>query len=627
MSGGDDLAMRLVVWLAPLLLAFFAAEALAQAAVAIPGGGGPSIVFDPVHRRAYVADDSDGIISVVEGRDRITTVRVGRGPKWVAVNPATNRIYASNSGDGTLSVIDGATLAVTSLAIGGAGPLAVNVATNTVAVLRLGTPSEVTLVSGETNQWLTVNTGGTQPALMALNPATGKLYVTNGGTHDVRVVDLSNPWAPAASIPIPGRIGPLAVDSRRNRVYVASDGTGTSITAIDGATNATQAIALPGHGGVPLSIAVNEGTNRVYAGFMNDAAVIDGATGGVLSYVVTYNGLYSLTADPTNGRVYGLQGTGALTAIDGTGYAWSTGLSRGGAAAIGFQSIAVDTSSQLLYVAGFDGMSVIDAVHGYAPAPVSYQGMWWAFPANSESGWGIDFAHQGNVVFGAFFTYGASGEAQWFVLPRLDWNAGGEFAGGAYRVTGPSYTNAAFDPSKVAPSAMGFAWVRFVGTSDAFLTAVLDGRRFSRHLTRQVFGPLPTCVSGASPAAQPNYTDIWWNSPAGSEAGWGLFVTHQGDNAFAVWFTYDTDGHAVWFAGNAVKSGDHVFSGTFYRTTGAPYTVDPWPSGNTVANPVGSLTLAFSDANNGSFTYEVSGTRGFKAIAREAFSTPATACR
>ena len=129
------------------------------------------------------------------------------------------------------------------------------------------------------------------------------------------------------------------------------------------------------------------------------------------------------------------------------------------------------------------------------------------------------------------------------------------------------------------------------------------------------------------PAAQPNYTDIWWNSPAGSESGWGLFVTHQGDNAFAVWFTYDTDGRALWFVGNAVKSGDRVYSGTFYRTTGAPYTIDPWPSRNTVANAVGSLTLAFSDANNGTFTYDVSGTRGFKSITRQVFSSPATVCR
>src|SRR5436305_1375706 len=226
MSGGDDGAMRLVSWLGSLLLMFLAVSAAAQVTSAIPGAGGPSIVFDAVHRRAYIADDSDGIVSVLEGRDRIATVRVGSRPKWLAVNPATNRIYVSNAGDATLSVIDGATLAVSAtLAIGGAGPVAADVATNVIAVLRLGTPSEVTLIDGSSNTWLTVGNGGTLPALMALNPATHKLYVTNSGSHDVRVVDLSNPSAAAAAIPIPGRIGPLAVDTRRNRIYVTSDGT------------------------------------------------------------------------------------------------------------------------------------------------------------------------------------------------------------------------------------------------------------------------------------------------------------------------------------------------------------------------------------------------------------------
>ena len=438
------------------------------------------------------------------------------------------------------------------------------------------------------------------------------------------VVDVSNPGAPAMSIPIPGRIGPLAVDTRRNRIYVASDQAAVSITVIDGATNATQAISLPGHGGEPLSIVVNEGTNRIYAAFMDDLAVIDGASNGVLAYIATYNGLYSLTADPGTGRVYGLQGANYVTAIDGTVYAWTTPLLKSVNPFIGQQSLALDPASQRLQVGGVD---LVDVAHGYSSPPLNYQGMWWASPAGSESGWGIDLAHQGSAIFGAFFSYDANGNAQWFVLPRLDWNAGGEFAGNVYRVTGPSYTSATFDASKVAPSAIGTAWLRFNGSNDAFITAVVDGRRFSKRITRQVFGPLPSCFSGAAPAAQPNYTDIWWNSPAGSESGWGLFVTHQGDNVFAVWFTYDTDGRALWFVGNAVSSGDRVYSGTFYRTTGAPYTVDPWPSSSVVTNAVGSLTLAFSDANNGTFTYSVPGASGFKSITREVFSTPATMCR
>ncbi|MHB8494372.1 MAG: hypothetical protein ACYDDG_07340, partial [Casimicrobiaceae bacterium] len=47
-----------------------------------------------------------------------------------------------------------------------------------------------------------------------------------------------------------------------------------------------------------------------------------------------------------------------------------------------------------------------------APAP-NYQGLWWAAPAGSESGWGINFAHQGNIIFATWFTYDTTGKAWW----------------------------------------------------------------------------------------------------------------------------------------------------------------------------------------------------------------------
>ena len=39
--------------------------------------------------------------------------------------------------------------------------------------------------------------------------------------------------------------------------------------------------------------------------------------------------------------------------------------------------------------------------------------------------------------------------------------------------------------------------------------------------------------------AQTSYEGLWWNSPANSESGWGLNITHQGNILFATWFTYD----------------------------------------------------------------------------------------
>ena len=50
-------------------------------------------------------------------------------------------------------------------------------------------------------------------------------------------------------------------------------------------------------------------------------------------------------------------------------------------------------------------------------------------------------------------------------------------------------------------------------------------------------------AAGAVEAAQAideqgtNFGGLWWNSPAGSESGWGINFAHQGDQIFASWFT------------------------------------------------------------------------------------------
>ncbi|HEX6793354.1 MAG TPA: glycosyl hydrolase family 28-related protein, partial [Casimicrobiaceae bacterium] len=46
-------------------------------------------------------------------------------------------------------------------------------------------------------------------------------------------------------------------------------------------------------------------------------------------------------------------------------------------------------------------------VSSAAAASPNYEGLWWASPAGSESGWGINFAHQGDIIFATWFTYDA----------------------------------------------------------------------------------------------------------------------------------------------------------------------------------------------------------------------------
>src|SRR6185312_8557192 len=143
----------------------------------------------------------------------------------------------------------------------------------------------------------------------------------------------------------------------------------------------------------------------------------------------------------------------------------------------------------------------------------------------------------------------------------------------------------------------------------------------------------PTCLFGALADLRlaTNYTDLWWAAPAGSEAGWGINLTHEGDTIFATWYTYDVDRTPMWLVVTATKTGPGVYAGTpVYRLTGPPFSAMPFPPLGSAGGPtgvsVGSASFTFSDGNTATFTYTVEGISQSKAITREVFTAPGTAC-
>ena len=84
----------------------------------------------------------------------------------------------------------------------------------------------------------------------------------------------------------------------------------------------------------------------------------------------------------------------------------------------------------------------------------------------------------------------------------------------------------------------------------------------------------------------------------------------------------------MWLSGsNLARTGNGTFSGTLSRSWGPPFNAQPWDPARVTRQAAGSVTFAFSDANNGLMTYTVEGITQSKAITRIAFSSPATACR
>lgn len=276
------------------------------------------------------------------------------------------------------------------------------------------------------------------------------------------------------------------------------------------------------------------------------------------------------------------------------------------------------------------GAAVLGASNGTAAAGVQAQGLWWNLPANSESGWGINFAHQGDVIFATWFTYDLTGKGWWLSMTANKTGTNPDiYTGQLFETRGPAFSAVPFppvgSPGGATGTGVGTATVSFSDVNRASFNYVVNGTQQTKSLTRQVFGRLPTCVYGAEPdfAAATNYQDLWWASPPGSESGWGVNLTHQGDTIFATWFTYDHDRTPMWLVATAPKTAPRTYAGTLYRLTGPPFNAVPFPSigspGGATGTPVGTATFTFSDGNTGTFAYTVNAEAQTKNITRELF--------
>ena len=263
-----------------------------------------------------------------------------------------------------------------------------------------------------------------------------------------------------------------------------------------------------------------------------------------------------------------------------------------------------------------------------AAGPPNYGGLWWASPAGSEAGWGINFAHQGDAIFATWFTYDATGKGLWLTT-SANLVADGQYSGTLLQTTGPAFDISPFRPEQVRIFTVGTVTLTFTDVNDGTFDYTLNGITQSKAITREIFDVQPTCTFDLTSdlTTAYNYQDLWWAAPAGSEPGWGINLTHQGDIVFATWFTYDHDGTPMWLSATAPKTGAGTYGGTLYRTTGPVFSAQPFDPAQVVATPVGPMTLAFTDGNTGTFSWTVDGESGSEAITREIFEPPGTVCQ
>ena len=255
---------------------------------------------------------------------------------------------------------------------------------------------------------------------------------------------------------------------------------------------------------------------------------------------------------------------------------------------------------------GFLGTDVLKNnfyVMVYYPGAPNYQGLWWEA---DESGWGINFAHQGDQIFATWYTYDSSGKAWWLsMLAARTTPASNSYAGTIYANSGPPFNDYV---GAGVPTAAGNGELAFSDINDGSFAYTLNGVSQTKAITRFDLGtgPEPTCIySAATPnfAAATNYQDLWWVAN-GAEAGWGINFAHQGNSLFATWYTYNFDHTPLWLSALVQRQGTgNVYAGPIYQNSGPRF--DAYDATEVRANPVGSATFTFADGVTSTFGYTV----------------------
>lgn len=318
------------------------------------------------------------------GAEKVTKVIPDQGsPSAIAVNEVTNKVYVLHLfGDDDVTVLDGKTNTVTTVDDpGGSGSaaVAVNPTTNKVYVVNQFSHN-VSVLNGTTNAVITTVAVGGSPGPIVVNPVTNKIYVGNQDDGDpdaeagsVSIIDGTTD-AVTATVPTDIPLS-LAANQVTNKIYVA--GVNGVLTAIDGA-GSPQTISIGTTEDTALTaVAVNPHTNRVYvtdcvevenssACESNTLRVVDGATNSVIASAPIPEHPRYMEVNPVTNTIYLASGPGApVVIIDGaTNSLTSVTLPN---AAPGTSDLALNPMTNRAYVAAA-GLVVIDGTYQTAEA-------------------------------------------------------------------------------------------------------------------------------------------------------------------------------------------------------------------------------------------------------------------
>lgn len=230
----------------------------------------------------------------------------------------------------------------------------------------------------------------------------------------------------------------------------------------------------------------------------------------------------------------------------------------------------------------------------------------------TEAGWGLSIQQQGASTFAVWFTYDLQGATTFNTLECT-------FAGAT--CTGDIFTYSGTPLSQITGSANATATKAGTGsivvTSSNRLSlsyvignvsqtkADLEPQNFAA-VDQVPFCSLQEPTGSGFRAALTNYTDHWWGGPAAS--GWGIQISHQGNQVFGGWYSYSPQGKAAWLTLQGAQDSNNPrrFIGSIYQiTSGTPFPQISSPIAPGANQPVGTFEFNFSNGEQGVFSYSL----------------------
>jgi hypothetical protein len=178
--------------------------------------------------------------------------------------------------------------------------------------------------------------------------------------------------------------------------------------------------------------------------------------------------------------------------------------------------------------------------------------MWWI---PTESGWGANISHQGDIVFMTLYVYGSDSRVRWYAATAMKSRGGDSaftFDGTLYEFVGPFFGMGLFDPTNVGVRQAGTANLVFSSTGQGTLNYTVDGIAASKAIRRQTFreNSLAGSYLGVS-------STTLNGCPAGNgrkETAGTAIVSHAANNAIAITTSLNGGGSCN-YAGTYVQSG------------------------------------------------------------------------